>query len=421
MVVGAGFGGLNVALSLARRPDIDLTVIDTHNRHLFQPLLYQVATAALAATDIASPVRGILPASSRARVLTQTVTSIDTARRVVSCGDHRVPYDELVVATGSEPSYFGHDDWAKSAPGLKSLEDALQLRARILAAFQRASVAAGEERRRQLTFVLIGGGPTGVEMAGSIAELARDLLAHDYDMPGAGARIILVEAGSRVLPEFTPDLSDKGAAALRDLGVEIRSGTRVTGIEDGVVHVHDGTIAAGTIVWTAGTAATPVAKWLGVKPGHGGRVPVEADLSLAGHPDIHVIGDAALAIDERGKPFPGLASVAKQQGRYVARRVLGRSRTPFRYRNYGSLAAIGRGRAVAEFGDIHLSGEIAWGVWALAHIFFLIGFRNRVLVAAQWSLSYAINRRTDLIGRPSVAKPGYSVMPPSTNGVAPVT
>lgn len=423
-VVGAGFGGLHAALGLAGKPGVDLTVIDAHNHHLFQPLLYQVATAALSSSDIASPLRGIIQASDRVRVLMETVTGIDTLSRHVTWDGGSVPYDELIIATGSEPSYFGHEDWARAAPGLKTLDDALRLRRRILLAFEQASVADAEARRRLLTFVLIGGGPTGVEMAGSIAELARDLLAHDYDMGGAKARIVLVEAGKRVLPEFTPDLSENAAEALGKLGVEIRAGTRVTGIADGQVHLHDETLAAGTVIWTAGTAATPVADWLGVKPAHGGRVPVNAGLSLMDHPDIHVIGDVALAKNADGKPFPGLAPVAKQQGHYVARAILRRLRggrrepAAFSYRDYGTLATIGRGRAVAEFGRVHLTGEIAWAVWAVAHIFFLIGFRNRFMVSAQWAFAYATRQRTNrvivdsaaakpLLGhQPPVAKPG---------------
>jgi len=423
VVVGAGFGGLHAALRLAGKPGVDLTVIDAHNHHLFQPLLYQVATAALAPSDIASPLRGTIPADGSTRVLMGSVTGIDTASRHVAWDGGSVPYDELIIATGSTPSYFGHDDWARAAPGLKTLDDALHLRRRILMAFERASRAGSAERGRLLTFVLIGGGPTGVEMAGSIAELAHDLLRHDYDMPDAKARIVLIEAGDRVLPEFAPDLSQNAADALGQLGVDIRTGTRVTGIEEGVVHLHDETLAVETVIWTAGTAATPVADWLGVKPGHGGRVPVGADLSVAGHPEVRIIGDASLAKDAQGKPLPGLAPVAKQQGCYAADAILrrlrrGRAPAPFAYRDYGTLATIGRGRAVAEFGRVHLTGEVAWLLWAVAHIFFLIGFRNRVMVSAQWAFAYATRQRTDrviiggpaawpaLSGQPPVAKPG---------------
>jgi NADH dehydrogenase len=399
VVIGAGFGGLNAALVLARSPEIDLTVIDTNNHHLFQPLLYQVATAALSAEDIASPVRDIIPQTHRTRVVMDTVTGIDTAARQVLCVGGSVPYDELVVATGSRSSYFGHDGWACAAPSLKSLDDALELRGRMLATFEQARHAAdARARRRLLTFVLIGGGPSGVEMAGSIAELCRETLALQCPAARGSARIVLVEAGDRVLAEFPPDLSRNAAGALRKLGVEIRVGTAVTAIQNGLVHLGDETIEAATIVWTAGTEATSVADWLGVQPGHGGRVPVEPDLRVASQPRIHVIGDAALALDAHGKPLPGLGAVAKQQGHYAGRAILRRVRglsslRPFAYRDYGTLATVGRGRAVAEFGSVHLTGPAAWGMWAAAHIFFLIGFRNRVLVSAQWAFEFATNQR----------------------------
>jgi len=417
VVVGAGFGGLEAAVRLARRRDVDLTVIDGHNHHLFQPLLYQVATAALSPGDVASPVRGIIPASDRTRVLMATVTGVDMQARRVLTDQGAVPYDELVIATGSQPSYFGHASWAQSAPGLKTLDDALALRRSILEAFEHASVTgSAADRARLLTFVLIGGGPTGVEMAGAIAELAQDVLERDYDMADTRARIILVEAGSRVLEAFAPDLSDKAAQALTGLGVEIRTGTRVTGIEPGVVHLHDETITAGTVIWTAGTDATPVAKWLGVKPGHGGRVAVDARLDVPGLSGVSVIGDAALALDADGKPLPGLAPVAKQQGQYVARAIARRLRKrgapgPFAYRDYGTLATIGRNKAVAEFGPVHLSGRPAWLMWAVAHIFFLIGFRNKVIVSTQWAFAYATHQRANRLiikrgDQPPVLNPG---------------
>jgi NADH dehydrogenase len=431
VVVGAGFGGLQAALRLARRPDIDLTLIDTHNHHLFQPLLYQVATAALSPADIAAPVRGVIPASDRVRVLMAEVTGVDTQAQQVLTEGAAVPYDELVIATGSQPSYFGHKDWAQAAPGLKTLDDALALRRSILEAFEQASVAGSTaERARLLTFVLIGGGPTGVEMAGSIAELARDVLSHDYDMGRTQARVVLIEAGPRVLEAFAPDLSDDAARALGELGVEIRTGTRVTGIEAGLVRLKDESLAAGTVVWTAGTEATPAAEWLGVKPGHGGRVAVGPDLRVPGRSGVSVIGDAALALDAHGKPLPGLAPVAKQQGAYVARAILGRLRGrrapgPFAYRDYGTLATIGRNKAVAEFGPVHLAGWPAWLMWAVAHIFFLIDFRSRVMVSAQWAFAYVTHQRGSRLivgraarrvgaeaspmlrgGQPPVAKPG---------------
>jgi len=401
LVLGAGFGGLEAARRLGRVPGVAVTVLDRRNHHLFQPLLYQVATAALSLDDIASPVRGILAAESGVEVLMEDVTGIDTHARQVVCHERRVDYDTLVIATGSQPSYFGHDAWEAAAPSLKTLDDALALRQRILTAFEQAAVAEHDalERNRLLSFVLVGGGPTGVEMAGSIAELARDMLSHDFHRVGGGmrARVVLVEAGPRLLAQFAPDLSARAANALRGLGVEIRTGTKVTDIQPGMIHLGTEAIRAGTIIWTAGVTATPVASWLDVPPAQGGRVRVDPDLRVPGHPGIYVIGDAAL--DEAGEPLPGLAPVAKQQGRYVAgairRRLRGGRAGPssFGYRDYGALATIGRGKAVAEFGPVHLSGFVAWVAWAVAHIFFLIGFRNRVLVSAQWMMAYATHRR----------------------------
>ena len=399
VVLGAGFGGLNAAVRLARSPGVDLTVIDSQNHHLFQPLLYQVATAALSPADIASPVRDVIPALHNTRVMMADVTGIDTAARQIVCAGQRVPYDDLVIATGSQPSYFGNQSWEQHAPGLKTLHDALDLRGRIMLAFEKACIADSEaERTRLLTFVLIGAGPTGVEMAGSIAELTREMLLLDHELKQAAPRIILVEAGPSVLTEFPPDLSANASAALERLGVDIRTGKKVTSIEQGIVRLEDDSIPAGTIIWAAGTTATPVAEWLGVKPGKGGRVPVGPGLEVPGHPEIHVIGDAALALDGEGKPLPALAPVAKQQGAYVAQiieRQLKRRPAPgpFHYRDYGTMATIGRAKAIAEFGPVHLTGWPAWSLWAVAHIFFLIGFRNRLMVSAQWAFAFATDKR----------------------------
>lgn len=407
VVIGAGFGGLSAALELAGAPEVHLTVIDTQNHHVFQPLLYQVATAALSPEDIASPVRDILPAEARAHVVMETVTGIDTSRRQVLCGDRRVPYDELVIATGSRSSYFGHDDWAEAAPSLKTLDDALELRRRILSSFEQADASTDPaEQARLLTFVLIGAGPTGVEMAGSIAEMGRERLWLDWELRAVRPRVLLVEAGERVLAAFASDLSENAVEALGRLGVEVRTDTRVTAIEKGQVHLGDEIIRAATIVWTAGTAAAPVAEWLGVKPGRGGRVEVGPDLRVAGREQVQAIGDVALALDRKGAPLPALAPVAKQQGSYVAHAILRRLRGqpapgPFRYRDYGTMATIGRGKAVAQFGPVHLTGVVGWVLWAGAHIFFLIGFRNRFLVSAQWMFAFATNQRPGqlIIGR----------------------
>ncbi len=401
VVVGAGFGGLAAAQALAGRPGVQVTVLDQHNHHLFQPLLYQVATAALSQDEIASPVRSLFAGKPGTRVLMEDVTGIDTAAREVLCGAARVPYDTLIVATGSQPSYFGHDAWQAAAPGLKTLEDARKLRERILDAFERASLpeCGPAERARLLTFVMVGGGATGVEMAGSIAELARDTLRHDYaDVDNTRVRVIIVEGSPHILDGFAPELQARAQRDLQGMGVEVRTGDKVTDIQPGVVHIGKEAIQAETIIWTAGVAATPVAAWLGVQPAKGGRVAVGPDLAVPGLPGIYVIGDAALPPAPDGKPLPGVAPVAKQQGSYVARAIRRRLRgqagtRPFGYRDYGTLATIGRNKAVAEFGPVHLTGFAAWVTWAAAHIFFLIGYRNRVLVSAQWLISYAMHQR----------------------------
>jgi len=403
VVVGAGFAGLSAASQLAGRDGVDLMVIDMHDHHLFQPLLYQVATAALSPSDIASPIRGILPEQPGVRVLMAAVTGVDIVGRRVVCDTLSVPYDELVIATGSRPSYFGHGSWAKAAPGLKTLDDAVRLRRSMLEAFEHATVVQGRDRDRALTFVLIGGGPTGVEMAGSIAELAQDLTREQagQTVAKAKARIVLVEAGPRILSSFAPELSDYARSALQAMGIEVREGTKVTGIEPGVVHLGQDHLAADTVIWTAGTEATPVAKWLGVARAHGGRVAVTADLRVPHHPEIAVIGDAALVHGSDGKPLPGLAPVAKQQGRFVGRAILRRvrgrhaQRQHFSYRDYGTLATIGRNKAVAELGPVRFKGFVAWFLWVVVHIFFLISFRHRVLVMAKWGFSYVRNEHPE--------------------------
>ncbi len=401
VIVGAGFGGLQAAQALQRDPDVDLFVIDQHNHHLFQPLLYQVATAALAADDISTPLRDEVGSSQRTHVRMGVVSGVDTAERVVICDGQRIGYDTLVLATGSETSYFGNASWQQHARGLKALNDALSLRQQILSVFERAANLAADDpdRRKLLTFALIGGGATGVEMAGAIAGLARDERLRSFGGdPRMKARVVLVEAGASLLAHFPPELSQRARDDLAEMGVEIHIGTNVTDITSGAVHVGGEVISAETIIWTAGVAATPVAAWLGIKPGHGGRVSVQPDLSVPGYPEIFVIGDAAEAFDERGKPLPGLAPVAKQQGDYVGRLIRARldgqpALGPFRYHDFGTLATIGRNRAVAQFGKVHLTGFAAWLMWAVAHIFFLIGFRNRFLVSSKWLFAYAIHDR----------------------------
>lgn len=394
VIVGAGFGGLSAAKALAHAP-VCVTLIDRRNHHLFQPLLYQVATAALSPADIASPIRTIVRDQRNTTVLLGEVTGVDTAGREILLGDYRVPYDHLVLATGATHSYFGHDEWQAFAPGLKSLDDATVIRRRVLVAFERAEAECSiDEQRRLLTFVVVGGGPTGVEMAGAIAEIAHHALASDYrNVDPRSARVILIEAGPRLLPAFPEPLSANAKRRLERLGVEVRIGAAVTACDsDGVMSGAD-RIEARTIIWGAGVAASPAARWLGVEADRAGRVIVEPDLTVPGLPDVFVIGDTAHVRDKDGKALPGVAPVAKQQGSYVARVIASRATDraapgAFAYRNAGNLATIGRKAAIADFGGIRLTGFVAWALWSIAHVYFLIGFRNRLAVATNWLWAY---------------------------------
>jgi NADH dehydrogenase len=394
VIVGAGFGGLSAAAQLAGAP-ADVTVIDRRNYHLFQPLLYQVATAGLSPAQIASPIRAILRRAANVRVILGKVDGVDKERRVVVADDREVPYDYLVIATGARHSYFGHDDWEGVAPGLKKIDDATHIRRRILTAFENAEAADNAEaRRRLLTFVVIGAGPTGVEMAGAIAELARVALRHDFrNIDPREARVVLVEAGPRVLPAFPEKLSRAAGESLERLGVEVRLGTPVTRCDGDGVTIGEERLDAATIVWGAGVAASAAATWLGADKDRVGRALVGPDLSLAGHPEIFVIGDTAHVPGADGRPLPGLAPVAKQQGAYVARllraRLAGRpAPAPFRYRDFGTMATIGRRAAVADFGWVQFDGTLAWLLWGAVHVSFLIGFRNRLVVMLDWLWSY---------------------------------
>jgi NADH:quinone reductase (non-electrogenic) len=397
VIIGAGFGGLSAAKQLARMP-FDVTIIDRHNYHLFQPLLYQVATAGLSPADIASPIRGILHRQKNVKVILGKVSGIDTACSEVLAEGRRIPYDYLVVATGAEHAYFEHD-WASFAPGLKTIDDATYLRRRILLAFERAETEPdADERRRLLNFVVIGGGPTSVEMAGAIAELAKRVLAADFrSIDPRCARIILIEAGSRLLAPFDPTLSEAARRSLEKIGVEVRLGASVTDCDCSGVSLGQERLQTRTILWAAGVKASPAAEWLGAESDRAGRVKVMADLSVLGHPNIFVIGDAAAATGADGKPLPGVAPVAKQQGHYVAsllaERVQGRTLSGFRYRDFGSMATIGRKRAVTQIGRFKVSGPVAWLLWSLAHIYFLIGFRNRLAVAMNWCWNYVTFQR----------------------------
>jgi NADH dehydrogenase len=418
VIVGAGFGGLSAALGLARAP-VDVTLIDRRNYHLFQPLLYQVATAGLAPSQIASPIRSVLRGQRNARVLMGRVIGIDPVARMVRLAERDIPYDRLVLATGARHAYFGHDEWEPFAPGLKKIDDATDIRRRILSAFERAETSEDQvERRRLLTFVVVGGGPTGVEMAGAIAELARRVLVRDFrSIDPASAHVLLVEAGPRVLATFPESLSIKAERALQRIGVDVRTGVAVTHCDpsgvtladtvtqlaqknaapsDGLV--TDTHLPAATVIWAAGVTASPAAKWLGLEADRAGRVIVDDRLRVPTHPEIHVIGDTAQVRGPDDKPLPGLAPVAKQQGQYVAKAIRAefskrRDPGPFRYRHAGSLATIGRKAAVADFGWLRVSGFVAWLLWSFVHILFLIGFRNRLIVMTDWIWSYITYQR----------------------------
>ncbi len=394
VIVGAGFGGMACAEGL-RHERARVTLIDRQNFHLFQPLLYQVATGNLSPADIATPIRAVFRDDPSIRVLCGAVTGIDPASRRVMVDGQALAYDALVLATGATHGYFGRDDWAAYAPGLKSVQDATAIRSRVLAAFERAEATADPDARAALlTFLVCGAGPTGVELAGAIAELSRNGMDKDFrTIDPASARILLVQAGPRVLPQFDERLSDFARRSLEGLGVEVRVDSRVEAIDADGVTVNGARIAAGTVLWAAGVVASPAASWLGAAADRAGRVQVGPDLSVPGAPDVFVIGDTALSLAWDGKPVPGLAPAAKQGGAYVARVLRARLRgqappPPFRYRHQGSLATIGRKSAIADFGWIRLQGALAWWLWGAVHILFLLSLRNRMSVMLGWAWSY---------------------------------
>lgn len=396
LIVGAGFGGLAAAQRLAGKP-VDVTLVDRRNHHLFQPLLYQVASAALSPADIAAPIRSILSSAANIRVVLDQVTGVDPLRdRVSLASGGELEFDYLLIATGARHSYFGNNHWAPHAPGLKSIDDALAIRCRVLLALERAETEADWMRRRTLlTFVVIGGGPTGVEMAGAIAELARRSVSMDFrTISPHCSRVLLIEAGPRLLPAFPPALSAKAEASLAGLGVEVRTETAITSIQHQVAVTEDGPIEAGTIVWAAGVQASPAARWLAAEHDKAGRVVVGANLAVPHHHRIFAIGDTASVAGSDGQPLPGIAPVAKQQGRYVADVILGRRTGPFRYRSFGNLATIGRSRAVIDWNGWHVSGFLAWLIWSVAHIWFLVGFRSRIVVGIQWLWNYLTYQRS---------------------------
>jgi NADH:ubiquinone reductase (H+-translocating) len=402
VIAGAGFGGIEAAKALARAP-VDVTIVDQQNHHCFQPLLYQVATAALSPADVAWPIRHIFRRQQNATVLMAEVRGVDTARRVVRVDSLEIPYDYLVLATGAAHSYFGHDEWAEAAPGLKRIEDATRIRRRILIAFERAELTVDEqERRRLLTFVIVGAGATGVEMAGAIAEVARQTLAMDFrHIDPRTARIVLIEAGPRVIPTLPENLSDYVRTTLARMDVEVMTATRVTGCDMRGVDLEGGRIDAGTVIWAAGVVASPAAVWLGAEHDRAGRVQVGPDLSVPGHPEIFAIGDTAAVVDPAGQPVPGIAPAAKQMGRYVGRLIAARvghesgaaAPAPFRYRDQGVLATIGRHSAVVKLGRTELTGFLGWLFWSVVHIYFLVGVRDRFVVAFTWAWDYITFQR----------------------------
>jgi NADH dehydrogenase len=409
VVIGAGFGGLQAARAMARYP-VQVTLIDRRNHHTFQPLLYQVATAGLSPGEIAAPIRWIVRGQRNIEVLMEEVQGFDLERRTVKLLDRDLSYDYLIVATGASHAYFGHEEWEPLAPGLKSVEDALEIRRRVLLAFELAERAATDnEAQFPLNFVVVGGGPTGVELAGTLAEIARYALENEFrGIDPANTKIILLEGGPRVLAAYPEDLSESAEEQLRELGVEVHTSAMVTKIEPAAVYMGDTAIPSAVTLWAAGVAASPLGKKLGVPLDRAGRVLVNPDLSLPGHREVFVIGDLAALKDEKGKWLPGVAPVAMQEGKAtahnIARELEGEPRKNFHYVDKGSLATIGRAAGIAQFGKIHISGFIAWLAWLFIHIFFLIGFRNRIIVLIQWAWSYLtyergarlITGRTDL-------------------------
>jgi NADH:ubiquinone reductase (H+-translocating) len=399
VIVGGGFGGLNAALAL-RHSNVRVTVVDRQNHHVFQPLLYQVATAGLAPTEIAYPIRATLRRRKNACVLLAEVLSIDTETRTVHLRDGEIGYDSLILAAGATHSYFGHPGWESCAPGLKTLDDALEIRNHILLAFEMAERESDSQKRKALlTFVVVGGGPTGVELAGAIAEIACLVMTRDFRrIDPCSARTILLEAGPRVLASFPEDLSARAEESLAALGVDVRTGTKVESIRPGAVVAGAQEIRAGTVLWAAGVTASPLARSLQAPLDRAGRVLVEPDLSLRGHPEVFVIGDLAAFLHQTGQPLPGVAPVAIQQGRHAARNILrdlsGAPRHSFHYRDKGTLATIGRAAAVADFGRLRISGFFAWVAWLFIHILFLIGFRNRFAVLFDWAWAYVTFQRS---------------------------
>jgi NADH dehydrogenase len=409
VVIGGGFGGLSAASVLRNRSEVQVTLLDRRNHHVFQPLLYQVATATLSAGDIAAPIRWILRRASNVRVLLGEAARVDVITRRVELSDGAsLDYDYLIVATGASHAYFGHPEWAEHAPGLKTLEDAFEIRRRILLAFERAERETDPSRQRELlTFLLVGGGPTGVELAGTLAEISRQTLRHEFrSIDTSTARIVLIEAGPSILPTFPETLRDAARRSLTRLGIEVMEGARVTGIDaHGVTIDHRERVTGGTVVWAAGVAASPLVATLGARLDAAGRVVVEPDLSVPGHPEVFVVGDAAAFLHQGGTLLPGVAQTAMQGAAHAARtifaRIAGERSRPFVYRNYGNMAIVGRNSAVADLPWARFWGVPAWLAWLFLHILKLIGFRNRIVVLLEWAIAYVtFQRNVRLITKP---------------------
>jgi NADH dehydrogenase len=399
VIIGGGFAGLNAAKALKSAP-VEITLIDRRNHHLFQPLLYQVATASLAPSDIAVPIRELLKGQKNAKVLLDEATSVDLDAKTVHLKARgSINYDYLVLAAGASHSYFGKDEWAEFAPGMKTIEDAIEIRDKVILAFEKAEEAGTPEERKALkTFAIVGGGPTGVELAGGLMEIARTSLAGQYRSSDPGdARVLLIEALPRILPMFPEELSQSAKQQLEELGVEVINNKMVTLIEDGVVHLGEETIKAGTIIWSAGVAANPLGRTLGLEVGRGGHVSITETLNLASNPNVFVIGDMSSLMQPSGRPLPGIAPVAMQQGTWagknIARLVAGEAALPFAYKDQGSMATIGKNRAIAQIGDRQLSGFPAWMLWNAVHVGKMSGFRNRIAVAWRWLTTYLTGRR----------------------------
>lgn len=420
VIVGGGFGGLTAATALASAP-VKIIVIDRQNYHTFQPLLYQVATAGLSPGEIAEPIRTILRRHKNVEVLMSEVSGFDLERKVVQTSDHEVPYDALIVAAGASHAYFGHDEWEPFAPGLKTIEDAIEIRRRVLLAFELAERRAfASEPEEPLNFAVVGAGPTGVELAGTLAEICRHALAHDFrSIQPQRTHIFLLEGGPHVLPSYPEDLSLSATKQLQHLGVEVHTSAMVTKIEAGVISMGEKRMSAAVILWAAGVAASPLGRQLAAPMDRNGRVLVNPDLTIPGHPEVFVIGDLAALKDQAGNFLPGVAPVAMQEGRFVSKIIrheveqgqgsiaISSTRKPFHYRDKGSLATIGRAAAVAQFGKTHISGYIAWLAWLCIHIFFLIGFQNRILVLIQWAWSYFTNERGARLITGGTSLPGW--------------